>query len=155
MNWLRREISPLSEKVWKAVDETAVGMAKQTLVGRRIADDDGAQPTIPVEDGEVLERHILSAIVDEQPGPNAGAAAVDAGLSAVAAIRGHREARGANDIQGLRRTLIFSIECSRASFDLLDFVQGVLMLLICNRELEGGVGILHFKPVVAGGWTGT
>jgi uncharacterized linocin/CFP29 family protein len=40
-DWLRRSAAPLSEKVWKAIDGTAVNMAKQTLVARRIADLDG------------------------------------------------------------------------------------------------------------------
>src|SRR5262245_2813276 len=40
-DWLRREAAPISAKVWKAIDHTAVSMAKQTLVGRRIADLDG------------------------------------------------------------------------------------------------------------------
>jgi uncharacterized linocin/CFP29 family protein len=40
-DWLRRAAAPLSEKVWNAIDETAISMAKQTLVGRRIADVDG------------------------------------------------------------------------------------------------------------------
>src|ERR1051325_4015371 len=39
--WLRRSAAPLSEKVWKAIDETAISMAKQTLVARRLADLDG------------------------------------------------------------------------------------------------------------------
>src|SRR5439155_11942225 len=39
--WLRRSAAPISEKVWKAIDETAISMAKQTLVGRRLADLDG------------------------------------------------------------------------------------------------------------------
>jgi len=39
--WLRRNAAPLSEKVWKAIDEAAVSIAKQTLVARRIADLDG------------------------------------------------------------------------------------------------------------------
>ncbi len=39
--WLRRGAAPLSAKVWKAIDETAVAMAKQTLTARRIADLDG------------------------------------------------------------------------------------------------------------------
>src|SRR2546423_1505480 len=38
--WLRRSAAPLSAKTWKAIDETAVSMAKQTLVARRIADLD-------------------------------------------------------------------------------------------------------------------
>ena len=41
MDWLKRELSPLSKNVWKAVDETAAGMAKQTLVARRVADVEG------------------------------------------------------------------------------------------------------------------
>lgn len=39
--WLRRSGAPLSAKTWKAIDETAVTMAKQTLVARRIGDLDG------------------------------------------------------------------------------------------------------------------
>jgi uncharacterized linocin/CFP29 family protein len=41
MEWLRRSAAPLSEKVWKAIDDIAIGMAKQTLVARRIFDLDG------------------------------------------------------------------------------------------------------------------
>src|SRR5579884_389805 len=40
-DWLRRNAAPISAKTWRAIDETAVTMAKQTLVGRRIADLDG------------------------------------------------------------------------------------------------------------------
>jgi uncharacterized linocin/CFP29 family protein len=39
--WLRRSGAPLSAKTWAAIDETAVTMAKQTLVTRRVADLDG------------------------------------------------------------------------------------------------------------------
>jgi uncharacterized linocin/CFP29 family protein len=40
-NWLRRDAAPLSEKVWNEIDKIAATMARQTLVGRRIADFDG------------------------------------------------------------------------------------------------------------------
>src|SRR5262245_15489108 len=36
MEWLRRGAAPLSEKVWKEVDEIAGSMFKQTVVARRI-----------------------------------------------------------------------------------------------------------------------
>jgi uncharacterized linocin/CFP29 family protein len=39
--WLRRNAAPLSAKTWNAIDETAISMAKQTLVARRIADLNG------------------------------------------------------------------------------------------------------------------
>ena len=39
--WLRRSAAPLSAKTWKAIDETATSMAKQTLVARRVADVNG------------------------------------------------------------------------------------------------------------------
>src|SRR6185369_16480576 len=41
MEWLRRSAAPLSEKVWKEVDEIAGSMFKQTVVARRIVDFDG------------------------------------------------------------------------------------------------------------------
>jgi len=41
MEWLRRGAAPLSEKVWKEVDEIAGSMFKQTVVARRILDFDG------------------------------------------------------------------------------------------------------------------
>ena len=41
MEWLRRNAAPLSEKVWKEVDDIAGAMFKQTVVGRRITDFDG------------------------------------------------------------------------------------------------------------------
>jgi uncharacterized linocin/CFP29 family protein len=41
MEWLRRDAAPLSEKVWKEVDEISAAMFKQTVVARRIADFDG------------------------------------------------------------------------------------------------------------------
>src|SRR5438034_1917563 len=41
MEWLRRSAAPLSEKVWKEVDDIAGSMFKQTVVARRIADFDG------------------------------------------------------------------------------------------------------------------
>ncbi len=41
MEWLRRSAAPVSEKVWKEVDDIAGGMFKQTIVARRIADFDG------------------------------------------------------------------------------------------------------------------
>lgn len=41
MEWLRRNAAPLSEKAWKAIDETAAAMFKQTVVARRVADFDG------------------------------------------------------------------------------------------------------------------
>jgi uncharacterized linocin/CFP29 family protein len=41
MEWLRRSAPFLSDKVWKAIDETAASMFKQTVVARRIVDFDG------------------------------------------------------------------------------------------------------------------
>src|SRR2546423_12326788 len=41
MEWLRRSAAPLSEKVWKEVDEIAGSMFKQTIIARRIVDFDG------------------------------------------------------------------------------------------------------------------
>jgi uncharacterized linocin/CFP29 family protein len=41
MEWLRRSAAPLSEKVWKEIDEIAGAMFKQTVVARRIVDFDG------------------------------------------------------------------------------------------------------------------
>src|SRR5437870_7342721 len=41
MEWLRRNAAPLSEKVWKEIDEIAAAMFKQTVVARRIVDFDG------------------------------------------------------------------------------------------------------------------
>src|SRR5437899_5619309 len=41
MEWLRRSAAPLSEKVWKEVDDIALQMFKQTVVARRIVDFDG------------------------------------------------------------------------------------------------------------------
>jgi uncharacterized linocin/CFP29 family protein len=41
MEWLRRNAPSLSEKAWKAIDETAAAMFKQTVVARRIVDFDG------------------------------------------------------------------------------------------------------------------
>ena len=41
MEWLRRSAAPLSEKVWKEVDDIATSMFKQTVVARRIVDFDG------------------------------------------------------------------------------------------------------------------
>src|SRR2546426_2405554 len=41
MEWLRRSAAPLSEKVWKEIDDIAGAMFKQTVVGRRIAEFDG------------------------------------------------------------------------------------------------------------------
>ena len=41
MEWLRRGAAPLSEKVWKEIDEIAGSMFKQTVVARRILDFDG------------------------------------------------------------------------------------------------------------------
>src|SRR5437762_728264 len=41
MEWLRRNAAPLSEKVWKEVDEIAASMFKQTIVARRILNFDG------------------------------------------------------------------------------------------------------------------
>jgi len=41
MEWLRRDTPSLPDRVWNAIDETAVSMFKQTVVARRIADFDG------------------------------------------------------------------------------------------------------------------
>src|SRR5262245_29582684 len=41
MEWLRRSAAPLSEKVWKEVDDIAASMFKQTVVARRVVDFDG------------------------------------------------------------------------------------------------------------------
>jgi uncharacterized linocin/CFP29 family protein len=41
MEWLRRTAAPISEKVWREVDDIAGTMFKQTLVARRILDFDG------------------------------------------------------------------------------------------------------------------
>lgn len=41
MEWLRRAAAPLSEKVWKEIDDVAGSMFKQTVVARRIVDFDG------------------------------------------------------------------------------------------------------------------
>jgi uncharacterized linocin/CFP29 family protein len=40
-DWLRRDAAPLSDKVWQEIDSTAVRMARQTMVARRIADFNG------------------------------------------------------------------------------------------------------------------
>jgi len=40
-DWLRRSAAPLSPKTWQAIDETAISMARQTLVARRVADLNG------------------------------------------------------------------------------------------------------------------
>src|SRR3954469_19547676 len=40
-DWLRQTSAPVSGKVWNEIVKTAVTMAKQTLVARRIADMDG------------------------------------------------------------------------------------------------------------------
>lgn len=41
MEWLRRSAAPLSQKVWKEIDDIALSMFKQTVVTRRIVDFDG------------------------------------------------------------------------------------------------------------------
>lgn len=41
MEWLRRNAAPLSDKVWKEVDDLALSMFKQTVAARRIVDFDG------------------------------------------------------------------------------------------------------------------
>ncbi len=41
MDWLRREIAPFSDRVWKAIDEAVVIAARHVLAARRIADFDG------------------------------------------------------------------------------------------------------------------
>src|SRR5438105_15268815 len=41
MEWLRRNAAPLSERVWKEIDDIAGSMFKQTVVARRIVDFDG------------------------------------------------------------------------------------------------------------------
>jgi len=41
MEWLRRGAAPLSEKVWKEIDDIAASMFKQTVVARRVVDFDG------------------------------------------------------------------------------------------------------------------
>lgn len=41
MDWLRRNTPSLSERVWKAIDETVAATFKQTVVARRILDFDG------------------------------------------------------------------------------------------------------------------
>ena len=41
MEWLRRSAAPLSDKVWKEIDDVAGAMFKQTVVARRISDFDG------------------------------------------------------------------------------------------------------------------
>jgi uncharacterized linocin/CFP29 family protein len=41
MEWLRRSAAPLSDKVWKEIDNIAGSMFKQTVVARRIVDFDG------------------------------------------------------------------------------------------------------------------
>jgi uncharacterized linocin/CFP29 family protein len=41
MNYLRRKAAPLSERVWKALDEAIVQAARHVLAGRRIATFDG------------------------------------------------------------------------------------------------------------------
>jgi len=41
MDWLRREIAPLTERVWRTIDEAVVTAATHVLSARRIADFDG------------------------------------------------------------------------------------------------------------------
>jgi uncharacterized linocin/CFP29 family protein len=41
MDWLRRANAPLSDAVWKAIDEAAVVAARQELAARRVADFEG------------------------------------------------------------------------------------------------------------------
>jgi len=40
-DWLRRNMAPVSEKVWAEIDDTALKMAKQTMVARRLVDFEG------------------------------------------------------------------------------------------------------------------
>ena len=43
MDYLRRQAGPLSERVWKALDEAVVGAARHVLAARRVATFDGPQ----------------------------------------------------------------------------------------------------------------
>ena len=43
MDYLRRQAAPLSERVWKALDEAVVGAARHVLAARRVATFDGPQ----------------------------------------------------------------------------------------------------------------
>jgi uncharacterized linocin/CFP29 family protein len=43
MDYLRRQAAPVSERVWKALDEAVVGAARHVLAARRVATFDGPQ----------------------------------------------------------------------------------------------------------------
>jgi uncharacterized linocin/CFP29 family protein len=41
MDWLRREVAPISERAWKAIEDAVVRSAKQELAARRLAEFEG------------------------------------------------------------------------------------------------------------------
>lgn len=41
MDWLKRKAAPISERIWKEIDEAVVRIACHTLAARRVADFDG------------------------------------------------------------------------------------------------------------------
>jgi uncharacterized linocin/CFP29 family protein len=61
MDWLRREGAPLSERVWKAIDEAVLRSAKQELAARRIADFEGPKGW----------EHVAEPLGTRRPGPRA------------------------------------------------------------------------------------
>jgi uncharacterized linocin/CFP29 family protein len=66
MDWLRREGAPLSERVWKAIEEAMVRSARQELAGRRIADFEGPRGW----------DHVAEPLGTRRPGPRARSGAV-------------------------------------------------------------------------------
>jgi uncharacterized linocin/CFP29 family protein len=61
MNWLKRDVAPLSERTWNAVEEAIVRSAKQELAARRIADFEGPKGW----------EHAAEPLGTRRPGPRA------------------------------------------------------------------------------------
>ena len=61
MDWLKREVAPLSARTWKEIDDAVVRAAKQELAARRIADFEGPKGW----------HHVAEPLGTRHPGPRA------------------------------------------------------------------------------------
>lgn len=61
MDWLRREVAPLSDRVWKEIDDAVIRSAKPEMAARRIADFEGPKGW----------EHVAEPLGTRRPGPRA------------------------------------------------------------------------------------
>ena len=66
MDWLKRDVAPLSARTWKEIDDAAVRAAKQELAARRVADFEGPKGW----------EHVAEPLGTRQPAPRSRSGAL-------------------------------------------------------------------------------